>query len=172
MKIKGSQHALKWAADHLVFKGQTIILLHVLQEQTIVHRDLKPGNILIYQNYLSKLVPEVAENVTQCHVTTTAGTLYHIDLEYQQARMLGVNYQQAVMLGVKPDVYSFGILLLELLTAKRPTSLAYNVEQAMDQGTFKDMLDSAVHKWQALSLAKVALKYAQLSRKDRPNLGK
>lgn len=27
---KGSQHALKWAADHLVSKGQTIILLHVI----------------------------------------------------------------------------------------------------------------------------------------------
>ena len=26
---KGSQHALKWAIDHLVQKGQTIILIHV-----------------------------------------------------------------------------------------------------------------------------------------------
>lgn len=29
-KDKGSQHALKWAADHLVSKGQSIILLHVI----------------------------------------------------------------------------------------------------------------------------------------------
>jgi serine/threonine protein kinase len=138
-----------------------------------VHRDLKPGNILIDQNYVSKigdvglakLVPAVAENVTQCHVSSTAGTFCYIDPEYQQTGMLGV----------KSDVYSFGILLLELLTAKRPTGLAYTVEQAMEQGKFKDMLDPAVPNWpveEAMSLAKIALKCAQLRRKDRPDLGK
>ncbi|EOA29917.1 hypothetical protein CARUB_v10013010mg [Capsella rubella] len=150
-----------------------LLFLHQTKPEPIVHRDLKPGNILIDQNYVSKigdvglakLVPAVAENVTQCLVTSTAGTFCYIDPEYQQTGMLGV----------KSDVYSFGILLLELLTAKRPTGLAYTVEQAMEQGTFKDMLDPVVPNWpveEALSLAKVALKCAQLRRKDRPDLGK
>lgn len=150
-----------------------LLFLHQTKPEPIVHRDLKPGNILIDQNYVSKigdvglakLVPAVAENVTQCHVSSTAGTFCYIDPEYQQTGMLGV----------KSDVYSFGILLLELLTAKRPTGLAYTVEQAMEQGKFKDMLDPAVPNWpveEALSLAKIALKCAQLRRKDRPDLGK
>ncbi|KAG2306343.1 hypothetical protein Bca4012_084626 [Brassica carinata] len=150
-----------------------LLFLHQTKPEPIVHRDLKPGNILIDQNYVSKigdvglarLVPAVAENVTQCHVTSTAGTFCYIDPEYQQTGMLGV----------KSDVYSFGILLLELLTAKKPTGLSYNVAQAIEKGTFKDMLDPAVHNWpveEALSLAKVALKCAQLRRKDRPDLGK
>lgn len=150
-----------------------LLFLHQTKPEPIVHRDLKPGNILIDQNYVSKigdvglarLVPAVAENVTQCHVTSTAGTFCYIDPEYQQTGMLGV----------KSDVYSFGILLLELLTAKKPTGLSYTVEQAIQKGTFKDMLDPAVLNWpveEALSLAKVALKCAQLRRKDRPDLGK
>ncbi|XP_019096251.1 PREDICTED: U-box domain-containing protein 35-like [Camelina sativa] len=150
-----------------------LLFLHQTKPEPIVHRDLKPGNILIDQNYVSKigdvglakLVPAVAENVTQCHVTSTAGTFCYIDPEYQQTGMLGV----------KSDVYSFGILLLELLTAKRPTGLSYTVEQAMEQGTFTDMLDPVVPNWpveEATSLAKIALKCAQLRRKDRPDLGK
>ncbi|KAL1197724.1 U-box domain-containing protein 52 [Cardamine amara subsp. amara] len=150
-----------------------LLFLHQTKPEPIVHRDLKPGNILIDQNYVSKigdvglakLVPAVAENVTQCHVTSTAGTFCYIDPEYQQTGMLGV----------KSDVYSFGILLLELLTAKRPTGLSYTIEQAIEQGTFKEMLDPAVPNWpveEALSLAKIALKCAELRRKDRPDLGK
>ncbi|XP_019058540.1 PREDICTED: U-box domain-containing protein 35 isoform X2 [Tarenaya hassleriana] len=149
-----------------------LLFLHQTKPEPIVHRDLKPGNILLDQNYVSKigdvglarLVPAVAENVTQCHVTSTAGTFFYIDPEYQQTGMLGV----------KSDVYSFGILLLELLTAKRPTGLAYNVEQAIEQGVFKEMLDPVVPDWpveEALSLAKLALHCAELRRKDRPDLG-
>ena len=33
-KDKGSQHALKWAADRLVSKGDTIILLHVIHRSS------------------------------------------------------------------------------------------------------------------------------------------
>ena len=29
-KDKGSQQALRWAADHLLSKGQTVILIHVV----------------------------------------------------------------------------------------------------------------------------------------------
>lgn len=31
-KDKGSQYALKWATEYLLSKGQTLILIHVLQK--------------------------------------------------------------------------------------------------------------------------------------------
>ncbi|XP_010537753.1 PREDICTED: U-box domain-containing protein 35-like [Tarenaya hassleriana] len=150
-----------------------LLFLHQTKPEPIVHRDLKPGNILLDHNYVSKisdvglarLVPAVAENVTQYRVTSAAGTFCYIDPEYQQTGMLGV----------KSDVYSFGIMLLQILTAKQPMGLAYYVEQAIEEGTFKNMLDPNVPDWpveEALSLAKLSLRCAELRRKDRPDLAK
>ena len=80
------------------------------------------------------------------------------------------------MLGVKSDVYSLGILLLQLITAKQPMGLSHYVERAIERGTFfTDMLDPAVPDWPAeetLSFARLALQCAELRRKDRPDLGK
>ncbi|KAL1205677.1 U-box domain-containing protein 34 [Cardamine amara subsp. amara] len=150
-----------------------LLFLHQTKPEPIVHRDLKPGNVLLDYNYVSKisdvglarLVPAVAENVTQYRVTSAAGTFCYIDPEYQQTGMLGV----------KSDVYSLGIMLLQILTAKQPMGLAYYVEQAIEEGTLKNMLDPEVPDWpmeEAMALAKLSLQCAELRRKDRPDLGK
>lgn len=170
---KGNTPALSWqlrfqiAAD--IATG--LLFLHQTKPEPLVHRDLKPGNILLDHNYVSKisdvglarLVPAVAENVTQCRMTSTAGTFCYIDPEYQQTGMLGV----------KSDVYSLGILLLQLITAKPPMGLTHCVEKSIEKGTFAEMLDPAVSDWpfeEALSFAKLARQCAELRRKDRPDL--
>lgn len=170
---KGNTPALSWqlrfqiAAD--IATG--LLFLHQTKPEPLVHRDLKPGNILLDHNFVSKisdvglarLVPAVAENVTQCRMTSTAGTFCYIDPEYQQTGMLGV----------KSDVYSLGILLLQLITAKPPMGLAHHVEKSIEEGTFVEMLDPAVSDWPveaALSFAKLARQCAELRRKDRPDL--
>ena len=150
-----------------------LLFLHQTKPEPIVHRDLKPANVLLDYNYVSKisdvglarLVPAVAENVTQYRVTSAAGTFCYIDPEYQQTGMLGV----------KSDVYSLGIMLMQILTGKQPMGLTYYVEQAIEEGRLKDMLDPAVTDWpmeEAMSLAKLSLQCAELRRKDRPDLGK
>lgn len=173
---KGKMPALSWpirfriAAD--IATG--LLFLHQTKPEPIVHRDLKPANILLDHNFVSKigdvglarLVPAVAENVTQVRVTSAAGTFCYIDPEYQQTGVLGV----------KSDIYSLGILLLQLITAKPPMGMAHYVEQAIEQGTlFTEMLDPAVPDWpveETLELAKLALRCAELRRKDRPDLSK
>ncbi|XP_058774048.1 U-box domain-containing protein 35-like isoform X2 [Vicia villosa] len=150
-----------------------LLFLHQTKPEPLVHRDLKPGNILLDQNYvckisdvgLARLVPAVADNVTQCRMTSAAGTFCYIDPEYQQTGMLGV----------KSDVYSLGIIFLQLLTGRHPMGLAHHSEQAIENGTFEDMLDPCVSNWpveQAVSLGTIAVECAQLRRKDRPDLAK
>ncbi|XP_039023414.1 U-box domain-containing protein 52-like [Hibiscus syriacus] len=172
---KGNTPVLSWqirfriAAD--IATG--LLFLHQTKPEPIVHRDLKPANILLDHNYVSKigdvglarLVPAVAENMTQVHITSAAGTFCYIDPEYQQTGVLGV----------KSDIYSLGILLLQLITARQPMGLTHYVEQAIERGTFfTEMADPAVTDWpeETLALAKMALQCAELRRKDRPDLGK
>ncbi|KAG0484703.1 hypothetical protein HPP92_008782 [Vanilla planifolia] len=150
-----------------------LLFLHQTKPEPLVHRDLKPANILIDRNYVSKisdvglarLVPSsVADSVTQYHMTSAAGTFCYIDPEYQQTGMLGV----------KSDVYSLGVMLLQIITAKPPMGLTHHVERAIEKGTFTQLLDPAIADWpvdEALAFAKLALKCAELRRKDRPDLG-
>ncbi|KAK8598032.1 hypothetical protein V6N13_095424 [Hibiscus sabdariffa] len=151
-----------------------LLFLHQTRPEPIVHRDLKPGNILLDRNFVSKisdvglarLVPaSVADSVTQYRMTATAGTFFYIDPEYQQTGMLGI----------KSDVYSLGILLLQIITAKSPMGLAHLIENAIENGTLANVLDPAVPDWpmpETLTFAKLALKCSEMRRRDRPDLGR
>ncbi|XP_074565005.1 U-box domain-containing protein 52-like [Curcuma longa] len=162
------QHRFRIAAEI----GTGLLFLHQTKPEPLVHRDLKPANILLDRNYVSKISdvglarlvpPSVADTVTQYRMTATAGTFCYIDPEYQQTGMLGI----------KSDVYSFGILLLQLVTGRPAMGLTHYVERAIEKGTFEEMLDPAVVDWpvpEAMALAKMALKCAELRRKDRPDL--
>ncbi|KAF5748641.1 Kinase protein with adenine nucleotide alpha hydrolases-like domain putative isoform 1 [Tripterygium wilfordii] len=94
-----------------------------------------------------------------------SGTFCYIDPEYQQTGMLGI----------KSDIYSLGIMLLQIITTKPPMGLTHHVQRAIEKGTFPEILDQAVTDWpveEALKFAKLALQCAELRRKDRPDLGK
>ncbi|XP_048443153.1 U-box domain-containing protein 35-like [Pyrus x bretschneideri] len=149
-----------------------LLFLHQTKPEPLVHRDLKPGNILVNRNYVSKIAdvglarlvpPSIADSVTQYRMTAAAGTFCYIDPEYQQTGMLGV----------KSDIYSLGVMLLQIITARPAMGLSHQVEKAIEKGTFAQMLDPAVTNWpveEALSFAKLALKCCELRKKDRPDL--
>ncbi|CAH1451083.1 unnamed protein product [Lactuca virosa] len=164
------QHRFRIAAE--ICSG--LLFLHQTKPEPIVHRDLKPANILLDRNFVSKIAdvglarlvpPSIADSVTQYHMTSAAGTFCYIDPEYQQTGMLGV----------KSDVYSLGVMLLQIITARPPMGLSHHVERAIEKGTFAEILDPAVTDWpveEALGFAKLSLGCVELRRKDRPDLGK
>ncbi|KAK3426809.1 hypothetical protein EUGRSUZ_F03165 [Eucalyptus grandis] len=150
-----------------------LLFLHQTKPEPLVHRDIKPSNILLDCHYVSKISdvglarlvpPSIANRLTEYHMTAAAGTFCYIDPEYQQTGMLGV----------KSDVYSFGVMLLQIITAKPPMGLAMQVEDAIEGGTFPQVLDPAINDWpveETLSMAKMALRCCELRRRDRPDLG-
>ncbi|CAH8389523.1 unnamed protein product [Eruca vesicaria subsp. sativa] len=173
---RGNSPVLSWQLRFRIAAeiATSLNFLHQMKPEPLVHRDLKPANILLNQHMVSKIAdvglarlvpPSVSDTVTQYRVTSTAGTLSYIDPEYQQTGMLGT----------KSDIYSFGITLLQILTAKPPMSLTHKVQKAIEEGTFAEILDPNVPDWpleEALVLAKIGLQCSELRRKDRPNLGK
>lgn len=150
-----------------------LLFLHESKPEPLVHRDLKPANILLGRNFVSKISdvglarlvpPNVADSVTQYQMTAAAGTFCYIDPEYQQTGMLGV----------KSDIYSLGIMLLQIITARPPMGLTHHVGRAIEKGSFSEMLDPTVTDWpfeEALSFARLSIQCCELRRKDRPELG-
>ncbi|XAR57610.1 Non-specific serine/threonine protein kinase [Bertholletia excelsa] len=172
---KGNSPPLSWRTRFKVAAdiATALLFLHQTKPEPLVHRDLKPANILLDRNFVCKisdvglarlLPPSVADSVTQYHMTSAAGTFCYIDPEYQQTGKLGT----------KSDIYSLGVMLLQIITAKSPMGLTHHVARSIHNGTFADMLDPAVPDWPveaALQFATLALKCCELRKKDRPNLG-
>ena len=150
-----------------------LLFLHQTKPEPLVHRDLKPANILLDKNYVSKIgdvglarlvPPSVPNKTTQYHVTKAAGTFCYIDPEYQQTGLLGV----------KSDIYSLGVMLLQIITARPPMGLSHLVGNAIENGSFEEVLDPSVSDWpveEALSCARLALKCCEMRKRDRPDLG-
>lgn len=91
------------------------------------------------------------------------GTFCYIDPEYQQTGMLGV----------KSDLYSFGVVLLQIITAMPAMGLGHRVETAIENNKLSEVLDPKVSDWpeeETLELAKLALQCCEMRKKDRPDL--
>nr|DAD18322.1 TPA_asm: hypothetical protein HUJ06_019785 [Nelumbo nucifera] len=72
------------------------------------------------------------------------------------------------------DVYSFGIILLLLLTGGPALGIVQMVKSALDTDTFHEILDESAGKWpllQAKQLAHWALRCCEQMRQRRPDLG-
>ncbi|XP_073142691.1 tyrosine-sulfated glycopeptide receptor 1 [Henckelia pumila] len=110
---------LSWPIRLKIARGASfgVAYMHQTCEPHIVHRDLKSSNILLDHNFEARVADfGLARMILpyRTHVTTElVGTLGYIPPEYSQSWI-------ATLRG---DIYSFGVVLLELLTGKRPVEL-------------------------------------------------
>ncbi|KAG8063930.1 hypothetical protein GUJ93_ZPchr0004g39719 [Zizania palustris] len=102
----------------------------------ILHGDIKPANILLAEGLVAKVSDFGCSTIDEKAQAVPKGTLGYLDPDYL------LEYQ----LTAKNDVYSFGVILLELLTGKRPLSkerksLTSIFQEAMADGTLIEILD-------------------------------
>ncbi|VAH09487.1 unnamed protein product [Triticum turgidum subsp. durum] len=125
--------------------AQGLEYLHKGCNPPLVHRDIKTSNILLNENLEAKIADfgllKAFNSNTDTHVSTArvVGTLGYLDPEYHAT----------FHLTNKSDIFSFGIVLLEIVTGQRhilndpePTSIAQWVRQRLTHGNIEDVVDA------------------------------
>ncbi|KAK6913559.1 Protein kinase domain [Dillenia turbinata] len=108
---------LPWSARYKVAVGiaEAIAYLHNGTERCVVHRDIKPSNILLSSRKSPKLCDFGLASWTPAPSVpflckTVKGTFGYLAPEYFQHGKVSD----------KTDVYAFGVVLLELITGRKP----------------------------------------------------
>ncbi|KAL1203862.1 LRR receptor-like serine/threonine-protein kinase ERL1 [Cardamine amara subsp. amara] len=122
--------------------AQGLAYLHHDCTPRIIHRDIKPSNILLDENFEAHLSDfGIAKSIpaSKTHASTyVLGTIGYIDPEYARTSRLNE----------KSDIYSFGIVLLELLTGKKAVDNEANLHQLIlskaDDNTVMEAVDPEV----------------------------
>ncbi|ONK74924.1 uncharacterized protein A4U43_C03F11510 [Asparagus officinalis] len=110
---------LKWDSRLKIAQGSArgLAYLHKVCEPNIIHRDVKSSNILLDEKFEAHLADFGLARLIRpydTHVTTDlVGTLGYIPPEYSQT----------LTATLRGDVFSFGVVLLELLTGRRPVDV-------------------------------------------------
>ncbi|PUZ46744.1 hypothetical protein GQ55_7G106900 [Panicum hallii var. hallii] len=130
--------SLNWSKRRVIIEGiaQGLLYLHKHSRLRVVHRDLKASNILLDQDMNPKisdfgLARIFGSNDTEGNTKRVVGTYGYMSPEYASEGIYSV----------KSDVFSFGVLLLEILSGKRNSS-------SHQFGDFLNLLGYTWHLWE------------------------
>ncbi|OAE21461.1 hypothetical protein AXG93_2105s1000 [Marchantia polymorpha subsp. ruderalis] len=188
-KLGGAKHELlswKKRVDIVMNAARGLEYLHKDCKPPVIHRDVKSENILLTDELQAKLAdlgisrqaPELdvdKQHVNTGIITMIKGTFGYLDPEYYVRRKLTT----------KSDVFSFGMVLLEIITGRKPQSYKFpdseattllewvrNAVKAHEIETVVDpTLGNHYHKEGMIKVAELALSCQLPTSGQRPDMG-
>ncbi|XP_037444630.1 cysteine-rich receptor-like protein kinase 10 isoform X1 [Triticum dicoccoides] len=173
---------LDWSKLVAIIEGiaHGLLYLHKHSRLLVIHRDLKPSNILLD----SEMNPKISDfglakifSSTDTEANTTrrvVGTYGYMAPEYASKGIFSI----------KSDVFSFGVIILEILSGKQNSgqqqcgdfiNLLGHAWQLWEDGKWFDLVDSSFvphsHSAKMMRCINVALLCVQENAVERPTMG-
>lgn len=142
--------------------SSALCFLHSIKPERILHGDLKPENILLDSKLTSKIC-----DFGICRL------VFNEEANGRAFPYTDPEFNRFGILTPKSDIYSFGIIILQMLTGKPPVELVGQVRKALSLGKLASVLDMKAGEWPifvAGQLANIGLRCCEPNSKDRPEL--
>ncbi|CAL4981518.1 unnamed protein product [Urochloa decumbens] len=169
---------LDWKTRLVIIEGiaQGLLYLHKHSRLRVIHRDLKASNILLDKNMNPKisdfgLAKIFSSNNSEGNTNRVVGTYGYMAPEYASEGLFSI----------KSDVFSFGVLLLEIVSGKRNSGFRRNggflnllgyAWELWTEGKWHELVDTSLvteHcKSELLRCINIALLCVQENADDRP----
>ncbi|KAL9267693.1 U-box domain-containing protein, partial [Drosera capensis] len=152
--------------------SSAILFLHSSHPEKIVHGGLKPENILLQSDLRCRLsdygifrlvTKEILRCPSFCRYYEPKGAFPYTDPEFHRTGILTL----------KSDVYSLGVVILQLLTGKPPEGLAADIRRAVLFGNLASVIDHSAGDWPTSvveKLVRLGLRFCEPNSRDQPEL--
>lgn len=180
--LHGANHSMSWEQRFNIILGlcNSLAYLHHDCPFPIVHSDIKPSNILLDFDF----EPYLGDFGTATWVPSKPKSSKSLSLRSRPGKFFLEGQQRGPKVTTQGDVYSYGIVVLELLTRKRPTEeflveygslvkwVVSRFPHQIDQVLDPDLLATAseIGQQQIVCMLGIALSCTQEDPSHRPSM--